>query len=455
MEELKNVPLFKKDGLSLYTLVSIAIGTVVGSGVVALIGPAIAMTGRSAGIAYGLAVIFGFANLVPCLLIGSTLNVPGGEYSMVQAMLGRAVSGVYIWNFIITHVALSTTALALGTYINALWPQVDIHLAAFVSVTFFYIINLFGLHVMSRIQNIIVVLLMAGLLMFCVLGSANLYPGAWDFSSPDYFLGGVSGFMSAVVLFSSSTNSHQLLFGLGGEVRKSRSKLPKAIYITSGIILLLYSWVGFVGANVLPLSETIGKTLVVTAWHIMPPWLFVIFMIVGPIFAITSTFNGIFPTVSKALQNAAKDGWFPKIMAKENRFGAAYGFLTILYLVASIPILLRFNIPQAVSLMLVVINVNKIVVFISAAIMPKKHPDLWKQSIVYMRPFPYYITLALCLMIQLFTIYMSMRNLGWQIVFAALSAMAVLGGCSQIFYRSGRVKITISVADATRADIGG
>ena len=78
----------EEKGIRLSSLIMIAIGMVIGSGVVSLIGPAIAMTGRSAGIAYAGAVILGLILILPGIFIASTIRVKGGEYRMVQALMG-------------------------------------------------------------------------------------------------------------------------------------------------------------------------------------------------------------------------------------------------------------------------------------------------------------------------------------------------------------------------------
>ena len=43
-------------------------------------------------------------------------------------------------------------------------------------------------------------------------------------------------------------------------------------------------------------------------------------MIGGPIMAIITTLNGVFNDVRYPIAQAAKDGWLPKRILKENRF---------------------------------------------------------------------------------------------------------------------------------------
>ena len=182
----------EEKGMKLSSLVMIAIGMVIGSGVVSLIGPAIAMTGRSAGLAYAGAVILGLILIFPGIFISSTIRVKGGEYRMVQALMGTKLSGIFVWNFIVTQVALSMTGLAMGNYVNAIFPQIPVNTAAFITISVFFIINLFGLKAMSQIQNILVVLLLTALIVFIIWGFPNVSAGSFDLTSQEYFSGGIS-----------------------------------------------------------------------------------------------------------------------------------------------------------------------------------------------------------------------------------------------------------------------
>lgn len=429
----------EKHEIRLSSLIMIAIGMVIGSGVVSLIGPAIAMTGRSAGLAYACAVVLGLVLILPGIFISSTIRVDGGEYRMVQALMGTKLSGIFVWNFIVTQVALSMTSLAMGNYVNALFPSISINGAAFITVTIFFVINLFGLRTMSKVQNILVILLLAALGVFIAFGLPHLAPGSFAFSSDVYFSGGVSGFISAAVLLSSSTTSHQLMFGLGGAAQDARKTLPKALLITSCIIFGIFGLVGFVAANVLPVSEVAGKTLIVVARKILPLPVYVFFMICGPMLAICSTFNGIFPSVAWTMYAASEDGWFPAFTRKLNRFGAPYWFLLLLYLVAATPVLLGFTIVNATNLMLFVIYVNKIQILAGAFRLPTKYPNLWKQSILHLPTPLYYVIITFCTAVQIATVVISGLDMGRTTLITAVTIMAIFSVCA--LFRSKHVHL--------------
>lgn len=69
-------------------LFAIAVGMVIGSGMVTLIGPAMAYTGYSVWLAYLTAIVMGFFMVFPYIILGGTMRVAGGPYSIVTNLSG-------------------------------------------------------------------------------------------------------------------------------------------------------------------------------------------------------------------------------------------------------------------------------------------------------------------------------------------------------------------------------
>ena len=117
---------YKKEGvLDLRALLSISIGSVIGSGVVTVIGAAIGQTGRSAWLAYAGAVLLGFVLIAPFIMVSSMFRLKGGDYTIIASVLGTRMAGIYVMNFIFTNLATSLTATAMGFYARSLIPSLD------------------------------------------------------------------------------------------------------------------------------------------------------------------------------------------------------------------------------------------------------------------------------------------------------------------------------------------
>ena len=87
-------PVPKPGTLGRTELYALAIGQVIGAGVITLIVPAIKMTGYSAWLAYFVAILMGFVMILPFVFISSTLRLGGGNYSMLCDLSSPRTSGI-------------------------------------------------------------------------------------------------------------------------------------------------------------------------------------------------------------------------------------------------------------------------------------------------------------------------------------------------------------------------
>ena len=78
----------KPGNLGRAELYALAIGQVIGAGVITLIVPAIKMTGYSAWLAYLAAILLGLIMILPFVFVSSTLRLGGGNYSMICRLAG-------------------------------------------------------------------------------------------------------------------------------------------------------------------------------------------------------------------------------------------------------------------------------------------------------------------------------------------------------------------------------
>lgn len=433
--------------LSFKALLSIAIGYVIGSGVVTITGAAIGQTGQSTWIAYGGAVILGFILILPFIILGTALRLHGGDYTLVLTMLGPKMAGIFIMNFIVMNLAISLTAVAMGIYVQSLFPGANAAVVSIITLTFFFGINLLGLKAMSGLQNIMSVLLIAGLATFCIMGCTELSADAFALSAPGYFLNGSKGFVSAVVMLVFSTTLHQTLLNFGADAQDARRDIPKAIIATTGIIFIVYVSIGLVASNVLPVEQVANQPLTYVARKILPTPLFVFFMIGGPIGAICTTLNAIFSAASKPLLQGARDGWFPPVFAKLNRFGAPVAVMGCLYLVALIPIALGYDVSMITNNTVLVQYIVKFILLTAIWQLPKKYPREWKESWLHLPDWLFYLIMVIAFCAQAFMVIVSAGNLTPAIVGISVAVIAAMGTIALFRYKSGRVHAVVREED--------
>ena len=113
-EKVEHRLLSKRGTLGKSELLALGVGQVIGAGVITLVGQAVGVTGRSAWLAYGIAVIIGFIMVIPYVFLSSTIIVKGGAYSVIKAMSGERLAGMYVVSYITQCLSLSLMGTSLG-----------------------------------------------------------------------------------------------------------------------------------------------------------------------------------------------------------------------------------------------------------------------------------------------------------------------------------------------------
>ncbi|SDL27695.1 APC family permease [Natronincola ferrireducens] len=359
-------------------LLSIAIGQTIGSGVFALTGVAIAMTGRSANLAMLIAAIFTLAMTVPMLLVSGTIRMRGGFYTQLGLLAHKGCSGFFIIIHILAWSALSMYAISFADYLLALIPGLNHTLVAFVVITAIYLVNMFGIQGAAKLQNAMTLIMSLAITAFAVYGVGQIQPG---FFNPNEFMtGGISGLFAAGALLTWAIGGANVVIHLGAEAKNPTKDIPFAIIAGTLIVALFYAVMSTVASGVLPVAEVAGQPLTLVAQRVLPKPLYIFFVVGGAMFALTTTLNSCFGWVTKPILQASVDGWLPKGLSKLNKYKAPYIILTLLYVESLIPIFFRFNISTIGNMAVILNNLFFAIVCYSAINLPKVLPDLWQKS---------------------------------------------------------------------------
>ena len=79
MQKVVNTPAPPAGKLGKAELYALGLGQVIGVGVITLVGPMVAITGKSTWLAYLIAVILGFVSLLPYVFLTNTLRFGSGN----------------------------------------------------------------------------------------------------------------------------------------------------------------------------------------------------------------------------------------------------------------------------------------------------------------------------------------------------------------------------------------
>ncbi|WP_437272388.1 APC family permease [Staphylococcus succinus] len=392
-----------KKVLGLTDVMGIAIGQIIGAGVMSLTGIGIQMTGSGITPAFILSSIITLLTMFPIAILGSTLPTTGGMYQYTSRLLSPKIGIFWLLLFIFIQITLSLYALSFAQYLEGLFPSIPIRTAAFVLLTLLFIVNLVGVKSASIVGNLMVITLIIALSCFIIFGMPHVNFNVFTPASmlPD----GFTGFFTAVGLVSFATGGAQVVAELGGEMKNPKRDIPIVIIVATIFVGLLYAFIASIAVGVLPIPEVSGRPLTSVAKEVLPTPVFIFFMVGGAMFALATTLNSTFTWVTKSLLIAIQDGYLPKALGNVNkRFGTPHWLLFIFYIIGALPIIFGMSLNVVAQLGTGI----SLIVFAFPAIavtqLPKKYPKAYQQS-----PFniPYPILLIIAVIAVIVLIYQS------------------------------------------------
>ena len=360
-------------------LMSIAIGQTIGSGIFALMGVGLAMTGRSANLSMIVGALFVILISIPNIFVGGTIRMRGGFYTQLGLLVNKTCSGFFVIVHILAWTALALYALSFADYTLAMIPGINKTLVAFSVLTFFYVVNLLGIQSAARVQNLMTLAMVVALTVFICFGLPQVQPGY--FEGPDFMTGGWQGLLAAGALYTWAIGGANVIVYLGAEAKNPTKDIPFVIIVATLVIALFYALMATVAAGVLPISEVVNQPLSVVAAKILPRPVYIFFIVGGAMFALTTTLNAALGWVTKPILQACVDGWLPSGLGViSNKYKTPYIILTLLYLESLIPIFFEFNISTIGNMAVILNNVLFAIICFSAIRMTTVIPEIWGQS---------------------------------------------------------------------------
>jgi len=424
-------------------LYAIAFGHVIGSGIFALIGIGIAITGKSAFIGILLSAIFIVLQALPFMVMAGTARFRGGYYSMITTMWGPKFAGFYIVIFFCSNISLAMYAISSAQYLQGVFPGTHVAMTAGAVMTIFYIANLLGIEGAAKLQIGMDIILAIALTTFIVYGLPKVDYGT--LFTEDFMTAGPAGILTCAVLLTWATAGGIDMVNLSAEAKNPTRDLPQVIIIATVVIACFYAMIALVAAGVLPVAETADKPLDLVAKAIFTRPLFLFFIIGGALLALTTTLNATFAWVTKPILQACNDGWLPRA------FGYVHPtrktpviILTFFYMIGMIPIIFKFEIGFIAEAAVILSNILFVFVCLGAAFIPKKMPELWEKSSFNCSRKKLNLFAALGSLSSLTMMIVMLFEVHWKqaVAIAIITAIAAL--FAQLRYSTGKVRDEIS-----------
>jgi APA family basic amino acid/polyamine antiporter len=240
--------------LNLFSFTMIVVGLVIGMGIFRTAATS-AKDAIEPSVYFTAWILGGFVALCGALTyaeIGSRYPVTGGYYKVFSYAYHPSIAFAINCIILISNAAsLSAVALIGSGYITKLFPGyewTDIHkaLISCVAIIFFYGINLMGLRMSSRAQNILM-LIKIGMIVVLILALFFPHDHATSVAAttvlPEATVPSMSWIQSlgiSLIAVSFTYGGYQQTINFGNEVNQPAKNIPRGIFIGIAIIIGLY-----------------------------------------------------------------------------------------------------------------------------------------------------------------------------------------------------------------------
>lgn len=373
-----------KRNLSRMDLVSMAVGQIIGAGIMAMTGTAIGMTGRSVNLAFVIAGILCIMTAIPQIMVGGTARFKGGQYTQVAAFGGQRLAGIFTIINVFTVLGIAMYVISFTEYLLALVPHAPSKLISVAVLTVLIAMNMLGAKQAAVLQTAMCFIMAAAIALFIAFGITKVQPGY--FAPPDFMTKGFTGILMASAYLSFAAGGAQVVINFSGEAKKPTVDIPFAIIVPTVGMSVVYALIGTIAAGVLPVADVANKSLALVAEAIMPKPIYVFFIVGGAMFALLTTLNASIGWMCRPILQAARDGWLPGVFGRLHpKFATPVNLLLLFYFIGIVPILAGLDISIVSNSTVILSSATKAITCFTAIFLPKVMPELWNKSKFHVR----------------------------------------------------------------------
>lgn len=318
--------------LGTFDAVMIGLGSMLGAGIFAALGPAAQSAGSALLLGLGLAAVIAYCNATSSARLAAVYPASGGTYVYGRKRLGDFWGYLAGWGFVVGKTAsCAAMALTVGFYA---WPA-HAHAVAVAAVVALTAINYAGVQKSAWVTRAIVAIVLSVLAAIVVtaFGSDGIDVATLDITDVS-----ITGVLQAAGLLFFAFAGYARIATLGEEVRDPARTIPRAIPIALTITLVVYAVVAVATLTTLGpqgMAESAAPLLdTVTAAGVR--WMEPVVRI-GAIVASTGSLLALILGVSRTTFAMARDRHLPHALAAVHpKYGVPYRAELLVGLVVSI-----------------------------------------------------------------------------------------------------------------------
>src|SRR5215210_325088 len=247
--------------LNLLDIVMVGIAAMIGGAIFVLTGPAIGLAGSAVLLAFIINAIITLFTAMGYAELGSAMPEAGGGYLWIREGLPRPNAFISGWMAWLAHIiAGSLYSVGFGSYFVSILQMTNIlavdslfgfipidKLIAVASIALFTVVNVRGTSETGKIGTIVTMVQLVAIMSLIIAGfwSMSSNPN-WQSNFAEFMPMGLTGLISAMGLTFIAFEGYEVIVQSGEEVKNPKRNIPRAIFISLAVVVIMYCLVAFV-----------------------------------------------------------------------------------------------------------------------------------------------------------------------------------------------------------------
>jgi len=326
-----------RKAIGLWSAISIGIGAMIGAGIFSILGVATGIAGHAMYISFIIAGLIALLSTYSFAKLGTRFPSAGGPVEFLIKGLGdNIISGgfnILLWFGYIFALALYARAFAgyATTFLPVNSPEIYLNIIATAIILIFTGINFIGTKAVGKSEIIIVSIKIAILILFVIAGFFFIKPENLSLGELPH----ISNVLFGAGIVFLAYQGFSLITNTAEDMENPKKTLPKALYSSVIIVMIIYVLVAITVLGNLPSQQIIdAKDYALAA--AAKPFLGTIGFSLIAIAALFSTASGINATLyggANVSYMIAKDGELPKVFERKIWKNSTEGLLITVALV--------------------------------------------------------------------------------------------------------------------------
>lgn len=374
--------------LGLGSSIAVCVGLIVATSCLVSLGTGIGAAGRWFIIPLFLVMFLNaFVGFSFSELHGMMPNVDGGTGQYLLVGVGPVLSMIgNLAAYVVTMMLAACGEIAMsGMVLSELFfPNVDYRIIAMAVLVVFFIVNYFGVDAFSKVQNVVVVLLVGSMILLGIIGAFKFGSGTTvQYSNPSLSdVGGVSGLMSYAAIAFWLYIGVEFVIPVAKEMKNPKRDVLLSIILGLVLLFSVQALLGFGMTNYVDLgtlaADPSGMPHMTYAYNLLGNagryWMGGI-----TILAAISTMNTIFASTSKIMQGMGEEGMLPKVFGKTNKHNAAVSGLILMAIGVAALVMTNLAASDGITFIVLAAScfwlVTYCLVHLSVLILRKRYPE--------------------------------------------------------------------------------